>query len=97
MCVSSDSVEVCVCASGDCVEVVMVWRVHHSPSPMNSMRGVSDLRNRGRSGWDGSFSQNCVWGGEGGEIYSRSHDTSHTSLESTRPRATIFPFRAYRD
>ena len=60
---SNESVRKCVCvhASGDSVEVVMVWRVHHSPSPMNScsMRGVSDLRNRGMSGW-GSFSQNCV-------------------------------------
>ena len=66
MCVSVVTVWRCVCASGDSVEVVMVWRVHHSPSPMNSMRGVSDLRNRGMSGWDRSFSLNCVCEGGGG-------------------------------
>ena len=70
MCASGDCVEVCVCASGDSVELVMVWRVHHSPSPMNSMRGVSDLRNRGMSGWDGSFRDRtvCVKVGRGWDL-----------------------------
>lgn len=70
----------------------------HLPSPINSMRGVSDLRNSGRS--SGHSPLPCDPGPlscDSGPLSCDPAPLSAISLWSTRPSATILPLSAYSD